>query len=163
MDSCTTALKYKTELVSAVPGPTVVRGGLAARLEEREKADGCNVTAFPACMRYVGSNASDASSSGIDMGNGTEQHESTTILGRPVMILRVLSSEYRLHHVLTNDSRFVAVAEGSSFRTCRPSEYADRRAAPTIVQALNQSVCVSGTYRECRLETHRLTCPVLSQ
>jgi len=137
MDNCTTALKYETELVSVVVGLALARGGFAARLEERVKAGGCKAAGLPAGIRYVGSSASDASSSGIDVGNGTEQHESTTILGRPVMILRVLSSEYKLHHVFTNDSRFVAVAEGSSFRTCRPSEYAERRAAPTIVQALD--------------------------
>lgn len=79
-------------------------------------------------------------SSGIAIGSGTEQQESTTVLGRPVMMLRVLSSEYKLHHVCTRDSRFVALAEGSSFLTWRPREKADRRAIPTIVHALAGSV-----------------------
>ena len=59
------------------------------------------------------------------------------MLGRPVMMLRVRSSKYRLHHVRTSVSRFAAVADGSSLRTWRPGVYAKRRAIPIIVQALS--------------------------
>lgn len=73
-------------------------------------------------MPCVVSASPRGSSPGFVIGNGTEQHESTMMLGRPVMILRILSSEYKLHQVCTNVSRFDAFAEGSSFRTWRPRE-----------------------------------------
>jgi hypothetical protein len=43
------------------------------------------------------------------------------MLGRPVIILSVRSSEYKLHHVCTNDTRWVVTVVGTSFRTWRPS------------------------------------------
>jgi hypothetical protein len=90
--------------------------------EEMESVGEFDNGVFPVRMGYVASTSPVDTSPGTSMGNGTEQHESTMMLGRPVMILRILSSEYRLHHVCTNISRFIGLAEGSSFRTWRPRE-----------------------------------------
>jgi hypothetical protein len=60
---------------------------------------------------------SEICSSVIGIGKGTEQQESAMILDRPVMMLRVRSSEYKDHHMRTKVSRFAAVAERSSLRT----------------------------------------------
>lgn len=90
--------------------------------EEAENVGESDSGAVTVRMPCVVSASAVDSSPGIVIGNGTEQHESTMMLGRPVMILRILSSEYRLHQVCTNVSRFDAFAEGSSFRTWRPRE-----------------------------------------
>jgi hypothetical protein len=95
--------------------------------------------AFAVCMLCVLPTSPGGSSFGTATGNGTEQQESTIILGLPVMTLRVLSRKYKLHHVCTKVSRLDALADGSSFRTWRPREKAERRATPTSVQALQWS------------------------
>jgi hypothetical protein len=99
--------------------------------------------AFAVCMPYAVSTSPGGSSSGTATGNGTEQQESTTMLGLPVMILRVLSREYKLHQVCIKSCLLDALAEGSSFRTWRPREKAERRATPTSVQALQWSAYLS--------------------
>jgi hypothetical protein len=81
----------------------------------------CSPDRFGACAWYTASTSLNMSSLGTPIGNGTEQQESTTLLGRPVMILRVRSSEYKLHHIWINDSRWRTVAVGTSLRTWSPS------------------------------------------
>lgn len=88
-------------------------------LDETGKAAECDPVAFPTFAKAAVV-SSGMRCSGFVMGSGTEQYESTTMLGRPVMMLSVLSSEYRLHHICTRDSRLVELAEGSSFRTWSP-------------------------------------------
>lgn len=161
MDSCTVALKYEPEFASFVLSPMGVRGGSRGPVDQLRIGDN-KLVVLPMRFRYTASSWMEICPSTTGMGRGTEQHESTMILGRPVIMLRVRSSEYRLHHVRINVSRFTTVAEGSSFRTWRPRVYANRTATPMIVHALlcrqrqsKKPVAVDLAYR--------LTCPTDSQ
>jgi hypothetical protein len=102
-------------------------------------------------------------SSVTGIGKGTEQQESTMILGRPVTMLRVLSSEYKDHQVRTKLSRFAAVAEGFTLRTCSPSAYAKRTATPAIVHALLVIQHMSIEVYSGNETAYLLTCPTDSQ
>lgn len=85
--------------------------------EEPENMADIDDDAFVVRMLCAASISPAGSSSDTATGNGTEQQESTIMLGLPVMILSVLSREYKLHHVCTKVCRLEALAEGSSFRT----------------------------------------------
>jgi hypothetical protein len=113
MDNWMTALKYELGLASVVRDPTGIRGGFAAMFEETENVGEFDDDGFTVRMPCAAPTSSGGFSPGTAIGNGTEQQESTMMLGRPVMIPKTLSSEYRLHHVCTSISRFDALAEGS--------------------------------------------------
>ena len=136
IDNCTATLKKEPEFASVVLNPTDVRGGSKDPLDHVWDAEMRLVELFFR-IRNAASIWSEICSSVTDIGRGTEQQESTMILGRPVMMLRVRSSEYKDHQVRTKVSRFATVAEGSSLRTWSPSVYAKRRAIPMIVHALS--------------------------
>lgn len=116
IDNCTAALKNEPEFASVVPSPTGVRGGSMYALGHVWDAE-MRLVELLFRIRNAASIWSEICSSVTGIGKGTEQQESTMILGRPVMMLRVRSSEYNDHQVRTNVSRFAAVAEGSSLRT----------------------------------------------
>lgn len=116
IDNCTAALKYEPEFVSVVPSPTGVRGGSMGPLDHVWGVE-VGLVELLFRIRNAASIWSEICSSVTGIGKGTEQQESTMILGRPVTMLRVRSSEYKDHHVRSKDSRFAAVAEGSSLRT----------------------------------------------
>lgn len=116
IDNCTAALKKVPEFASVVPKPTGVRGGSRVPLDHVWDVE-MRLAELLFRILNAASIWSEICSSVTGIGRGTEQQESTTILGRPVMMLRVRSSEYKDHQVRTRVSRFAAVAEGSSLRT----------------------------------------------
>ena len=116
IDNCTVALRKEPEFTSVELNPTGERCGSMEPLDRVCDAE-LRLVELLLRIRNAASIWYEICSSVTGIGRGTEQQESTTILGRPVMMLRVRSSEYKDHQVRTRVSRFAAVAEGSSFRT----------------------------------------------
>jgi hypothetical protein len=155
-------VKNEPEFVSVVPSPTCVRGGSMGPLAP---VWGVEIRLVKLLFRIWNAASIWASicSSVIGIGKGTKQQESTMILGRPVTMLRVLSSEYKDHHVRIKLSRFATVAEGFTLRTWSPSAYAKRTATLTIVHALSNIQHMSIEVHSRRETPYSLTCPTDSQ
>jgi hypothetical protein len=115
MESVITALKYDPEFDSfgAKPSENCVDStGLIWNSGPRPRYGVGYSAVVPVVFLYPGTG----------IGNGTEQNVFTVMLGRPVTIPSVRSSEYKLHQIRTNVSFFSTDAEASSFRTWSPSK-----------------------------------------
>jgi hypothetical protein len=115
MESVTTALKYDPEFDSPGVKPSGDCVDLTVLVRNSGPCPGYSTGSsaiVPVVFLFPGTGS----------GNGTEQNVFTVMLGRPVTMPSVRSSEYKLHHTRTNVSLFSTDAEASSFRTWSPSK-----------------------------------------